>query len=206
MIPLATAEQVAVAVLHLLRPALAEYAVCGSIRRRREQVKDLEIVVRPQPATPVFGEPRSAVSALEALLPKLIAQRDLALCPDPKRRLDGPRQKRLWFPHPGIEVELFIADRDNFGNTVVIRTGDWEWSRALVTKWSAGGLMPKGLLHDGGYLWRLGGQKVSCPTETAFFQALGIEEPPPPYGRDLGAAKRLRAQLARGQAAIAAGG
>ncbi len=197
MIPLATAERVAATVLQLLRPALAEYAVVGSIRRRREMVKDLEIVVRPKPATPVFGEPRSAVSALEALLPRLVERRDLALCPDPKRRLDGRKQKRLWFPHPGIEVELFIADADNFGNTVVIRTGDFEFSRALVTKWSAGGLMPKGLLHDEGYLWRLGWQKVSCPTETDFFVALGIEEPPQPYARDLEAAKRLRAQLAR---------
>lgn len=197
MIPLATAEQVAANLVTLLRPACAELAVVGSIRRRRQQVKDIEIAVRPKPAAPVFGEPRSAVSALEALLPKLVARRDLALCPDPKRRLDGPRQKRLWFPHPGIEVELFIADADNFGNTVVIRTGDFEWSRCLVTKWSAGGLMPKGLLHDEGYLWRLGRQKVSCPTETDFFVALGIEEPPQPYARDLEAAKRLRAQMGR---------
>jgi len=202
MIPLATAERVAANVVALLRPACAEIAVVGSIRRRREMVKDIEVVVRPKPAAPTFGEPRSAVSALEALLPNLVRLGELAKCPDPKRRLDGPKQKRLWFPHPGIVVELFIADRDNFGNMVVIRTGDFEWSRALVTKWSSGGLMPKGLLHDEGYLWRLGKQKVSCPSELDFFVALGIEEPPQPYARDLQAAKRLRAQLARERAAV----
>lgn len=200
MIPLATAEQCAAAVIALLRPACAEIATVGSVRRRREQVKDLEFVVRPLRGKPVFGEPLTAQSGLAAHLARLLYRRELAQCPDPKRRLDGPRQKRLYFPDAHLEVELFIADADNFGNTVVIRTGDFEWSRLLVTKWSSGGLMPKGLLHDEGYLWRLGKQKVSCPTELDFFMALGIEEPPPPYGRDLAAARRLRAQLGRARA------
>ncbi len=203
MIPLAHADRCARAVAALLRPACADLAVCGSVRRRREQVKDLELVLRPAKVAPVFGEPASGKGALEALLARLLFTGDLKRCPDPARRLDGPRQKRLWFPEGRMEVDLFIAapDGSNWGNTVAIRTGSFAFSKLLVTKRSAGGLMPKGHLHHDGYLWRLGQELVPCPTEADFFLALGIAEPPPPYDRDEACARRLRAQVAREQVA-----
>ena len=189
-----SAFALAMRVRELLAPACEEIAIVGSIRRGKPEVKDIEILARPAAPQPVFGEPASAANALEALVARLVAYREIARHPEPAKRKDGPRWKTLWLPVERIAVDLFIADArgSNWGNQMAIRTGDYEFSRLLVTKRSAGGLMPRGLLHDEGYLYRLGKVLVPCPTEAAFFAALGIEEVPPPQQRNIRLVKQLR--------------
>jgi DNA polymerase/3'-5' exonuclease PolX len=199
VIPLATAEALAREVCALLAPACQEVTIVGSIRRLKPLVHDLEILARPKAAAPVFGEPRSAGTRLEALIPTLIAQRALAQRPDPKERKDGPKHKTLWLPRAGgVPIDLFIAhpSGDNWGNLVAIRTGDFEFSKLLVTKRSAGGLMPSDMRHDQGFLWHAGAH-LRCSTEEAFFHALGIRDIPDPAARDQAMARRLAALTKR---------
>jgi DNA polymerase/3'-5' exonuclease PolX len=120
----------------------------------------------------LFGQAMVYFSPLEELLTDLLCMDGVGLTLDQKVRRNGQKYKRLVFR--GEVVELFIADADNYGNILTIRTGDAEFSHALVTPRRAGGLMPGHLAQHGGYLWR-GAEKIACPTEEDFFQALGIQ-------------------------------
>jgi len=197
VIPLATAEALAREVCALLAPACQEITIVGSIRRLKPLVHDIEILARPKPPRPTFGEPLSAGSQLEALIPRLIAQRELKERPDPQERKNGTKHKTLWLQKAGgVGIDLFIAhpSGDNWGNLVAIRTGDFEFSRQLVTARSAGGLMPNLLHHEDGYLrYRADGYSIPCPTEEDFFHALGVQDIPDPASRTLALARRLAA-------------
>ncbi|HEY8600084.1 MAG TPA: hypothetical protein VIL85_16725 [Thermomicrobiales bacterium] len=215
MIPLHTAEQLARHAQALLAPACHQIMVVGSVRRRKPQTKDVEMAVISKPAQPVFGDAASSKSRLDALLARLLLHGDLKL-PTPDRRVDGPRQKRFLIPQAGgVELELWIADAaDNWGNTVAIRTGDYEFSKLLVTQRRDGGCLPNGWMHAHGYLWpfrlkqderaRLTARNapeppIACPTEDDFFVALGVppELIPHPMARDRKMAERLRGRLSR---------
>ena len=200
---LAEAEALAREVVDWLRPACDAAVIVGSIRRKKPEVKDIEIAVRPAggKARPVFGDPTSLLTPLDRLLARQVAQKVLSY--DLVVRRDGPRYKRflLRFGGPlarfdGAPLDLFIADEDNWGNTLVIRTGNADFSRLLMTPRQAGGLMPTGLRQRDGYLWR-GETKVPCPTETSYFEACGIPAGriPLPELRDATTIGRLRAQL-----------
>jgi hypothetical protein len=183
-------------VIGWLGPLCAEIAVAGSVRRQAATVGDIEIVARPAAAkiVPVFGRPLR--SPLEERLAGL--QEAGMLSPDGK---NGSKYKRFRVPKYGVAVDLFLADAENWGNILAIRTGSAEFSHYLVTARWRGGLMPDGVVQKGGYLWRIedmhGGEetssleKIACPTEAAFFAALGYEAVPEPELRDSQLARAL---------------
>lgn len=189
------AERVAREVTGLLAPACERIVVCGSVRRQRAQVKDLEIVVLPKRMRqrPVFGDATTALPPLDALLERLTKWGEL------KRNTDNPKwgekYKTLLHPATRLGIDLFIAAPDNFGNLVTIRTGDQTFSHLLVTPRDDGGLMPRGMRQMGGYLWQ-GDTRVPCWLEGDFFAALGIDQPPPPELRDERMAIALRKNTA----------
>jgi DNA polymerase/3'-5' exonuclease PolX len=195
------AREVAGRIVTLLAPACAEIVVAGSIRRERPDVRDIELVARSLPGAPrpTFGDRTPAPSHLEACI--ITALVDKALRLDPGNRKNGPKYKRF-LDASGIGVDLFIADEQNWGNVLTIRTGDSDFSHRLVTQRGFGGCMPEDLRQDGGYLWRYAGheglerERIPCPTEESFFAALGIAEIPEPPTRDAGLARRLAATLA----------
>lgn len=217
---LVTAELLVPKLLRLLEPACAELLVVGSVRRgaalptaykHEKEVKDIEIAVIPRAAVPVFGEPLSAKNRLEAHLAELLFLGEICKCPDPARRVDGPKQKRFWL-REGVELELWIASvsGDNFGNTVAIRTGNADFSHALVTERRHKGLLPNGWMQHDGYLWpfRLGDAEraklthknapmppLTCRTEADFFRHLGIDAVPEPGTRNVDTATKLRREM-----------
>jgi DNA polymerase/3'-5' exonuclease PolX len=192
------AQQHAARLADLLRPACAQVAVVGSVRRGKPDVKDIELLVRPKPPALTFGEPLSQKSPVEVLVARLLRYGQLKPHPEPSKRKNGDRLKCLWWPEGRIQFDLFIADKDgsNWGYLCAVRTGDYEFSRLLVTKRSAGGLMPKGYFGHEGYLRRLNKGIVAVPTEQAFFAVLGIEAPVPAV-RHLDLAQRLARQMGR---------
>lgn len=188
-IPLDRARALAEAVADLLRPGCAEIVIAGSIRREKETVKDIELVARLQPEL----DRRLAQSRLDAAILKAVAAGALAFDKAVKRA--GSRYKRLLYPimagSTAIAVDLFIADEQNFGNTLAIRTGDADFTRLMVTQRAWNGLLPVYCKQEDGYLWNWKprqckndcaqrGEIIPCPTEQAFFDALGIPFVPPP--------------------------
>lgn len=172
------AERYARNVSEWLRPACSRIEICGSIRRKKPQVKDIELVVElTTEANPVFGEPASAKSSLDGLLAKLVRQG--ALSWDTQLKRNGPKYKRLKVNAYGATLDLFIANPQNWGYIVAIRTGDADFSRALVLKESAGGLMPRGYFHHEGFLKHLDLGVIAVLTEEAYFHTLGLDVPDP---------------------------
>lgn len=181
-------------VVRLLSPACQEIVVCGSVRRRKPEVKDLEIVALPKrrERPPTFGDATSALPPLEALCAQLVRFGELSR--NSRNPKDGPRYKTFLHPRGKIAIDLFIADGNNFGNQIAIRTGDAEFSHLMVSQQPAGGLMPRHLRQQRGYLWADDGEIVPCPDEAAFFAALGLPVPDPEH-RDIREIARLRQAL-----------
>lgn len=178
--PLVAAMVLADQLLAQLAPACERIAIAGSIRRRKASVKDIELVAIPKqiPSGDLFGDVMK--SALDDLLEAEIAAGRLAW--NVQHKGNGPRYKCLWLPDADLAVDLFLADVDNWGNQLVIRTGDGNFTKRLVTSSRFGGCMPDGLRQRDGYLCR-GDERLPCPTEEAFFAAIGVSPVPTPEER-----------------------
>lgn len=180
---LSQAQTLASQIIELLAPACEKIEVAGSVRRLKPEPGDIEIVALPIVAElPGFFGVTEPFSRLELRIRELLGSGTLVLDQVVKR--NGAKAKRFvvmsdshWLkptePIERIAIDLFIADRDNYGDTMAIRTGDSDFSHALVTERRYGGLMPSYLKHHDGYLWR-GIEKLACPTEEDFFHALGL--------------------------------
>lgn len=199
-------------VVDLLAPACIRVEVAGSVRRQKRECGDIEIVALPdwKPPKLKFGEPPHP-STFHLRLAVLIDAGELRL--DTLHPTDGPLHKKLRHPASGMKVDLFLARADNYGNTLVIRTGDEDFSHCLVTPYGRGGLMPDDMRQKDGYLWRSKGvdmpeapmddiaDRLACPDEETFFRELGFAAVPPPELRDWQFAMGLRKQMERKGAA-----
>lgn len=184
------AQNLANTALSLLGDVCLQTAIAGSIRRGKPEVKDVEIVVESayDHIPNLFGQTGTQSSRLEEKIAHLLATGKVTL--DTKTKRNGPKYKRLRLPGHEAVVELFIANAANWGNILAIRTGDADFSHALVTSRLYGGLMPSDLKQKDGTLWR-GSQPIECFTEDDFFFQLGIFNVPDPTDRTIATARRL---------------
>lgn len=177
-IPLAEAERIAAELVELLRPACVRIEVAGSVRRRRPDVGDLDIVAIPyvQPALDMFGDPIDGQPGdeLHALLNDLAEAEDIALRLDANgRRCWGRELKRALFRGLNVDIQA-VLDPDTFGMWLLIRTGPPDFNKRVVTSRLSGGLLPPGVqVRDGFRLYRYGG-RVPTPEERDAFAALGL--------------------------------
>ena len=165
-IPLAEAERKARQVVGLLETDCTRVEIAGSIRRRRPDVGDIEIVCVPRldyqpPQLDLFGNVvhQPPTNALDVLASRLVT----AHLPTLPQELPGP----LACPKGG---ECHIPQ---FGAIFTIRTGCAEFSHRLVTPRLGGGNMPVGMIEKGGVLWDRG-RPLETPTEESFFDALSL--------------------------------
>lgn len=188
------ARALAADILGWLAPGASAAEVVGSVRRGKDEVGDVELVVRAAEQANLFAEPVPQPHLLDAAIDAMIVRGRWRWhtphegCTTPAA--NGPRLKRLWVPSAGILVELWVARADNFGVVQALRTGDADFSRALVLKQSAGGLMPRGYFHHDGQLRHLGRGVVPVPDEASYFRELGLAPVPPPQ-RDADTARQL---------------
>lgn len=104
-----------------------KYMVCGSIRRMKESVNDIDIVAIPKPDGKYqFGEP-SLTDDIKRLDP-VGAKLEKAYA---ARFLNGDKIKR--FQYDGIMIDLYLATEKTFGTLVLIRTGSTEHNIRLTT-------------------------------------------------------------------------
>ena len=175
---LAQAQGIADGLIEALAPACEWIGVAGSIRRRKPNPKDVEIVYVPRLETrqvDLFGTTEQ-VPLTDQVVAWLVKAEILAWDEEIKRR--GPRYKRLIHVETGAVVELFAARADNLGLILALRTGPGEFNRILVTARRYGGAMPAGMRMRDGFLWR-GGRRLETPTEEEFFAALDLPCWPP---------------------------
>lgn len=134
--------------------------IAGSIRRAKPEVKDIEIVkpfevglfatgfaLMVNQWEKVKGEPTGRY-----------AQRRIPL-PSPFERGAGGE---------GIMLDIFIANPDNFGYILMLRTGSSDWNQHTMLPRLKG----NGYKANDGHIWYKGAI-VSTPDEAAMFRIMG---------------------------------
>ena len=159
-----------------MRPFCVRCEIAGSIRRRKEEVKDIEIVAVAE------WELEKYDLFAEAKVNKLF--RWAVSCAYVRWIKPGTSEIINWQPQPtgkywrgllpsGIKLDLFIADYSNFGLIYAIRTGSAEFTTALVTH-----AKRVGLPCVDGHLTR-DGKPLETPEEGDVFDLLGLEHVAP---------------------------
>lgn len=176
----------------------SRWMVAGSIRRKRPEVGDVEIV-----AIPSYG---LLSERLDLLLKHGVIAKAVKIDKNKRETTRwGDRYRAFTLSHTvlsnrvaqperlaQVHVELFIADFRNWGVVLAIRTGSWEFSRDLVTRIKRSGVYRVGE----GYLrehFKDGLTKkqiravpiVDCPDEETFFKAASYDSVIPPEEREV---------------------
>ncbi len=162
---------IARALRNVLAPACERIEIAGSIRRGKENPKDIELVAIPKLLTDycrtdMFDEPEARTTSL---LDPLIYHHTNE---DPNHLRDGPRYKRrLRGPY---KVDLFIVlPPAQWGVIFFLRTGPAQpWNINMVKRWTT-------ITHGGhctaGHLRTLGGAIIDTPEEADVFEALKLD-------------------------------
>lgn len=159
-VPLAHAEELAHEVVGLLSASCERIAIAGSIRRRRPDVGDIEIVCVPRIETQTRVVDLFGTEETEEL--DLLNARCVGLLPDGTldNRLDkngrvafGAKYKRLLYQ--GFPLDVFSTTPDQWGVIFLLRTGPAEFNQQLVLKRSQGGWLTRGYFFKDGRLWKL---------------------------------------------------
>lgn len=172
--PLAEAEGIAGALVADLLPVCRRIEVAGSVRRRKDLVGDIEIVAIPryEPAG-LFGD--CLANRLWEHLHQSGAYRF--------SKGDNPdgRYYQLALPaHPDLQVDLFLAQPENWGLILLVRTGSAEFSAAMLARWKrVQGIGREGAGSVDGRLVTRDGAVVSTPEEETVFRLLGLVSVPP---------------------------
>jgi len=148
---LKNAEALTARVLAVICPYCERVQVAGSVRRKRPEVHDIDILLIPKPL--------HLASIVKALEPEKVL-------------LQGPKLTRLLVE--GVQVDLYVATPETWGAILLVRTGSPEHNirlcsiaRSRSMKFSAA----RGVIKEG--------RVVASRTEEEIFQALGIDYVPP---------------------------
>ena len=136
-----------------LAPFCDRIEIAGSIRRKKPEVKDIEIVAIPKPFETGLFESGIAtvVNQWEKVKGELPCKYTQRILPE------------------GIKLDLFFAERANWGLILAIRTGSAEYShKVLATEW-----VKRGYKSEGGYL-TTNGHAVALHEEQDLFKRLGL--------------------------------
>lgn len=177
--PLAEALEIAAVVEADLKPHCLRFQIAGSVRRRKPFVSDIEAVAIPATqGAGLFGDiPESALYSY------------LHVHPERYRFIKGDhadgRYHQLWLPEWEMQLDLFLASADNWGITLVVRTGDALFCQALLTRWKYLHHIPADQPGSvGGRLVTAAGLEVPTPEEEDVFRLLQIRPVLPEERRD----------------------
>jgi len=168
------AQKIAQEIIKMLEDYCIRVEIGGSIRRKKAEVKDIEIVYISKMVplqVAMFDEEDTMSPVMDGRVMSLV--QDGVLQWDRITFRNGPKYKRLIHVESGMVVELFRATEKNWGAIYALRTGDAGFSKLLVTATWSGGAMPAGMRMQHGHLWRMG-FPLESHTETEFFSQLRL--------------------------------
>lgn len=137
-----------------LAPHCERIEIAGSIRRKKPDVKDIEVVAIPKPYD---------VGLFASGIATVLNQWEMV-----KGQLPCKYTQRI-LPY-GIKLDLFFATKENWGAIYAIRTGSADYSHKVL----GGGWVKYGYKMEGGVLHR-SGFPISTPEEEDFFKCCGVE-------------------------------
>jgi DNA polymerase/3'-5' exonuclease PolX len=160
--PLEAATKVANELVELLRPDCERIEIAGSIRRRRPDVGDIELLVLPIDEAPAGYKLHRHLERLmdEGVLSKRLNKKGSTMY--------GPSNKLLIHNESGIPVDIFASTRRNWGMALVVRTGPVDFNKAMMTRFLSLGM--KG--HAYGGVTGRNGEAIHCPEEADVFRLL----------------------------------
>jgi DNA polymerase (family 10) len=154
------AKTIAGDIVNKLTPHCQRIEVAGSIRRRKEYVRDIDIVLIPSNQ----GQLLAALQGIGQIA------------------MGGNKLIRVKTPY-GIDLDIYIADERTWATLLLIRTGSKKHNIKLCTLAKKLGMT----LHaDGSGLFRLSNvasqpyeARVAGDSEESIFEALGLAYVPP---------------------------
>lgn len=171
-LPYETALSLAKRVALELSPATTRIEIAGSIRRKRPEIGDIEIVCTPFLQVNLFGDPQGSLLDLHL---EQLAESGRIIKSEGEEKRWGPKYKKFHpVAKPDLAIDLFITTPEEWAYTFVIRTGNADFSHKLVTPKRYGGYLPGHLRVAGCRLWE-GDKALETPEEEDFFKALGLE-------------------------------
>lgn len=176
-IALEAAELIAEAFLHHMRPRAERIEVAGSIRRRKPDIGDIEIVMVPklhqeldlfgQPAGPFLDRIDEGIEEYSRLS-KLGGGALVKLN-------GGSKYIKLHETCCDVQIDLFIVRPPaEWGPIFAIRTGSADFSKRLVSE-----LKRYDLRCEDGRVVDKKGNVIHCPEEEDFFRAARVKFVPP---------------------------
>ena len=155
-----TARHIAERVVAQLTPYCDKIKICGSIRRRKSEVSDIDIVCLPktEPIKDMFGmisghkRPDGFIQAINSM-----------------QKIKGdPEGKYTQRMLEGMKVEIAMASPSNWGNLCLIRTGDADFSKIIMTI-----VLKRGLQQKEGHLYK-NDELMPVFSELDYFKILRI--------------------------------
>lgn len=156
LFPFEQAAKVAEKVVNAVAPYCMSAVIAGSLRRGRDEVHDVDIVLQP--------------SEVRDLLSLIGAVNELNELPHFK-----PTGKMWQILVDGIHVDLYLATEETWATTLLVRTGSAQHNIWLAERAKARGLKLKA---DGTGIVR-GEERVAWRSEEEIFAALGLDYIPP---------------------------
>ena len=152
----AEALKIATDVLEQLKPHCIRIEIAGSIRRKKTDCGDVEIVCIPLPySRGIFG---SGIATIVDKWEKVKGELEYGKTKYTQRILPS-----------GIKLDLFFATPENWGSIFAIRTGSAEYSHRIL----ANGWVRQGFKSEGGILYREG-ERYEVREERDLFKLIGI--------------------------------
>lgn len=168
----AVAIKAAKIIVDALKPHVEKLLVCGSLRRRKPRVSDVEIVYIPKFHTEAFDLLSShQVNDTDRKLEELLAAGVLEKRPNVNGHTSwGEKIKLAVEKSTGVPVDLFATDARCYWNTVFCRTGPAESNIRIAQRAQERGLSWKPF----GVGFRQNGEDIVVESEEHIYQLLGL--------------------------------
>jgi DNA polymerase/3'-5' exonuclease PolX len=152
------AKLIAEKYLQILKPVCERIEIAGSIRREKKFINDIELVCIPSTIKIEDG----LFGYKDERSPEFIKLVDSFV------RVKGNgagKYSKLLLPE-GINLDLFMTTKDQWGVIFMIRTGSAVFSQRMVTE-----CKQNGYYVEDGFLWRKKDNvMIPCPEEEDFFR------------------------------------
>ena len=186
------AEPVAERLVAELRPYCERIQIAGSIRRRKWDVGDIELLCIPKWRTEtrsvdMFTTEEIEVDELDEFLMEVSTGDDGETLFYKRRKSTGhlagfgPKNKLMADVNSGIPVDVFTTDERNWGMALVVRTGPAQFNidmMARLKKLGHAGHAYGGITLNATY-GATGRREVDCPDEETVFEHLKMAYQPP---------------------------
>ena len=154
---LSDADAIVLELWNKLLPHCCNLSVAGSVRRRKSEVKDIELVVIAKPYESGLFE--DGLAEVVNQWKKVKGEMEYGKVKYTQRILPQ-----------GIKLDLFFATPENFGYILMLRTGSSDWNqRVMLTRLKGNGYRThEGSIWHKGLVWKV-------PDEETMFRCLGLE-------------------------------